>query len=211
MCFSANASFVASGVLAVAGAAAIKETRTRRALPYAFIPLLFAIQQFIEGWQWLSAKNGGSEFFGYGFLFFAVVLWPVYIPIAVYLIEPRAGKQKIFGYFIALGAAVSIFSFVNLFFSPIEVIAESCCHVRYVFELPFRYVIGGSYIIATCGSLFFSSHKWVKIMSAVIFLSLTIAYSFAQLAYISVWCFFAALLSVLVFFGIRSLKKQTVV
>jgi hypothetical protein len=70
MCFSANASFAASGVLAAVGAASIRETKTKRGLLYAFIPLIFAIQQFVEGLQWLTRPGAWSVFLAYGFLFF---------------------------------------------------------------------------------------------------------------------------------------------
>ena len=49
MCFSATASFTVGVVLSVIGVVTIKMTRRKEEIPFAMIPLLFGIQQFIEG------------------------------------------------------------------------------------------------------------------------------------------------------------------
>ena len=73
MCFSAEASFIASGGLAVAGGASLKVAKKEQRL-IALIPLLFAIQQAIEGMQWLYLYRGTSSLkLAYAFLFFGFV------------------------------------------------------------------------------------------------------------------------------------------
>ena len=54
MCFSATASFIAGTTLSVVGVAALKRTEAKTELPFAAIPLLFGIQQLIEGVIWLT-------------------------------------------------------------------------------------------------------------------------------------------------------------
>ena len=49
MCFSAQASFTAGTVLLIVGAATVRRARVRSELPYAWIPVLFGIQQLLEG------------------------------------------------------------------------------------------------------------------------------------------------------------------
>ena len=62
MCFSATASFTAGAVLLGVGtltlrsALASRHSHRRRDLPFAAIPLLFAIQQLIEGVVWLTVS-----------------------------------------------------------------------------------------------------------------------------------------------------------
>ena len=53
MCFSAPVSFAASAFVAGAGALALRETRTVSERPFASVPLLFAMQQFVEGVLWV--------------------------------------------------------------------------------------------------------------------------------------------------------------
>jgi hypothetical protein len=208
MCFSANASFAASGVLAAVGAASIRENKTKRGLMYASIPLLFAVQQLIEGFQWLSQGPGfWSMALAYGFLFFAVILWPVYVPVAVYLIEPQPQRKKRLGYFIMLGAIVALYSLVCLFINPISVSAAACCHIHYGLGMPFGKAIGVAYVVATCGALFFSGHRWIRNMGVVAFIALVVSYLYASFAVISVWCFFSAALSVLVLVHERASQR----
>ena len=54
MCFSATASFTAGIVLTVIGVATVKKTQRKTEIPFAMVPLLFGLQQFIEGLLWLS-------------------------------------------------------------------------------------------------------------------------------------------------------------
>ncbi len=69
------------------------------ALPLAATPALFAVQQAIEGLPWLEppAAPDGSASTGLTplFLLFAEVLWPVYAPIAVMLIEPDPRRRRL--------------------------------------------------------------------------------------------------------------------
>ena len=57
MCFSATASFSAGAVLLGLGTLALKTASRPRELPFAAIPLLFAIQQLSEGVIWLTFRH----------------------------------------------------------------------------------------------------------------------------------------------------------
>ena len=57
MCFSSNASFGASAVLAVVGVVAIAKAKNTPGRLFAAIPFIFSIQQFAEGMLWLSMKE----------------------------------------------------------------------------------------------------------------------------------------------------------
>jgi hypothetical protein len=58
MCFSAEASFGLSVALLSGGVYCVKNafSKNRLLLPVAIIPLLFAIQQFSEGWVWIGLR-----------------------------------------------------------------------------------------------------------------------------------------------------------
>ena len=56
MCFSATASFTAGVPLLLIGVITISRVRNRKDLLYALIPMLFAIQQLIEGALWLTVN-----------------------------------------------------------------------------------------------------------------------------------------------------------
>ncbi len=209
MCFSANASFAASGVLTVVGAASVSQTKTRRGLMYAAVPLVFAVQQLIEGFLWLTPGHGAmSTILAYGFLFFAVILWPSYVPLAVFLIEPDKDKRQKLIPFVVLGVAVSVYAASTFLLAPIGVNNTLCCHIIYSFTMPLKYAVGGAYAVATCGSLLYSSRYWVRTMGVVTLLSLGLAYFYTAISFVSVWCYFSALLSTLVLIHVRSQRNK---
>ena len=93
MCFSATASFVTAGTTAIIGVVALTRANGPRELPLAATPILFALQQGIEGLLWLDLPVAPDGPLSTGltllYLFFAEVFWPIFVPIAVLLVEPE--------------------------------------------------------------------------------------------------------------------------
>src|SRR6188768_3673276 len=62
----------------------------------ASIPLIFAVQQFTEGFLWLSLTSprfaGLQSVATIVFLFFAQVVWPVWVPYAILKLEPKENR-----------------------------------------------------------------------------------------------------------------------
>ncbi len=54
MCFSATASFTAGTALLIVGTLTERRARGRTEMPFALIPVLFAVQQLIKGALWLT-------------------------------------------------------------------------------------------------------------------------------------------------------------
>jgi len=89
MCFSASASFIAGGGLTALGSASLPIAKKRKKL-LAALPLLFGIQQISEGFQWQSLNAGTtSPAAGYFFLFFASIVFPIYIPLSVFILDKK--------------------------------------------------------------------------------------------------------------------------
>ena len=78
MCFSATASFVAGTSLSVIGIVTLKQAKTKSEIPVAIVPLLFGVQQLVEGIIWLSFRTNAPLvkqvmtyiYFGLAFLSF---------------------------------------------------------------------------------------------------------------------------------------------
>src|SRR6187402_1838956 len=98
MCFSATASFGAAAVLGVVGGVAVTKAKTSPQKTFAAIPLIFAVQQLSEGLLWLSLKNdslaSSQSLLTYIFLFFAMAIWPFWIPFSVWLMEKDLKRKK---------------------------------------------------------------------------------------------------------------------
>jgi hypothetical protein len=197
MCFSATASFTAGTALVVVGLVTMRRARRPVDLPFALIPMLFGVQQLIEGALWLTFPDKApllNNILTHAFSLFSHVIWPVYVPIAVLLIEPTPWRRKALIAITLAGAAVALYLLFFLVRLPIvsQVIGQ---HIVYV--SPHFYIVAalGLYMLGTCISLFFSSHWAVRLFGIAAFVSFFAAYAFYATWFISVWCFFAAVLS----------------
>lgn len=200
MCFSAEASFASAGGLAVVGAFALRAAPERRFLPYAAIPLLFAIQQALEGMLWLSLPDGSPQaltWLTHAYSAFSHVLWPVYVPIAAWLIEPAGTRRKAIAATAVAGAVAGTYLLYYLVRLPIVAVVSGG-HIDYV--SPHFYVLAtmALYLSGTCVSLMLSSHRWVAAFGIGAAAAAVLAYLAWRTWFISVWCFLAAALSALV-------------
>lgn len=204
MCFSSAASFGASGVLLVMGTAAIVKSTNPRQLPFAVIPVIFAVQQFTEGFLWLFLKGdfqGFQNTFTHVYLFFAEVLWPIWIPIAFLLLEENNPKRIFQKILVGVGFVVGVYlAFCLLTY---DVKAEiSGRHITYVLDYPKPlHGLGGLfYGLATIFPAFLSGIKRMKLFGFLAVVSYLFSTFYFQHAVISVWCYFAAMISICVYF-----------
>jgi hypothetical protein len=201
MCFSAQASFTAGTVLLLVGAATVRRARVRAELPYAWIPVLFAIQQLLEGALWLTFPDRApllNTVLTHAYSFFSHVLWPIYVPLAALALETVPWRRRVLIGIALAGSAVGLYLLATLFTLPI-VATVSGRHIAYESPHFYALVAMSLYLLGTCASLMFSSHARVVAFGVGAFASAVAAYAFYATWFISVWCFFAAVLSVTVF------------
>jgi hypothetical protein len=203
MCFSATASFVAGAALTATGVVTISKTKKRRALPFASIPLFFGIQQLLDGIAWISAGSATQAFAAYGYAFFAYVFWPIFIPFAVLSLEPKPGRKKTLRLLLIVGTLTSLYAVVLLLSGPVTARTINYC-IRYDTSIPYWPPMLVPYLIATCGSCLLSSHKLLWIFGIVTLISVAIAGWFYFETFSSVWCFFAAILSFMVYWFVAN-------
>lgn len=216
MCFSAGASFGASAVLGILGSVSLAKARTPPQRLFASIPLVFAIQQLAEGMLWLSLREhhpiGGQTFFTYTFLVFAMMIWPLLIPLAVRLLETDSRRKKIMDVFVVIGAIVFLGIGFILCAYHVRPVANHH-HIHYAFDLPpliKRSIVVFSilYFIATIVTPFLSSISRLKWLGVSFLISYIAAEAFFNGFVISVWCFFAAWLSIVVIWILSSLRRN---
>lgn len=206
MCFSATASFTASAVLLGIGALTLRRVERPGDRALAAIPILFAIQQALEGLVWLSLTGTIHGMLGPAtqvYSLFSHVLWPAYVPLAVWLAEPPGSRRRgLFGFMVA-GAAVGGFLLYGMVVNPI-VARPIGQHIDY--DSPHFYVAAvlALYLAATTVSQMLSSHRWIRWFGVLALGSAVAAYVVYAQWFISVWCFFAALLSGVIYLHVRS-------
>jgi hypothetical protein len=213
MCFSPTASFVTAAITAAVGVVSLTRVNEPRELPLAATPLIFALQQTVEGLLWLdlpAAPQGPIAMsLAILFLFFAEMLWPVYASIAVFLIEPSERRRRLMLLCLAIGIAVSGDLLWRLVARPHgAVILDG--HVVYVSEYSLAAGLALAYHMATGLPLMLSSHRTVVALGTIILLGSVMAYAFYEEAFVSVWCFFAAGASVVILYHFEQSRRQRV-
>ncbi|MEO6623686.1 MAG: DUF6629 family protein [Burkholderiaceae bacterium] len=201
MCFSATASFSAGAVLLVLGTLTLKSASRPRELPFAAIPLLFAIQQLSEGVIWLTFSYEAPQLnavMTHVYSFFSHVLWPVYVPVAVLLIEPPGRRRRALLAFVAAGVAVGAYLLYILVAYPV-VSRPTGQHIEYISPHFFVLAAMTLSLASTTLSPLLSTHRTVKLFGLLALASFATAYFFYATWFISVWCFFAALLSAVIY------------
>lgn len=205
MCFSASASFIAGATLSVIGVATLKKAETKSERPFALIPLLFGIQQLTEGVLWLTFHYDApllKQTMTYLYSGFSHVLWPIYVPFAMGMLEAVRWRKRTMLAFQAVGVAVGLYLLYFIVTSP--VVAEVAGkHIAYVSPHFYQVPMIIFYLAATCVTCFFSSHGFVRLFGVLALLGFIAAYFIHVTALVSIWCFFAAILSLLIYLHLR--------
>ena len=201
MCFSANANFVGSGVLGAVGVVTLTRVKHRRELLFASLPILFAIHQFIEGFVWLGLDGTLSPTVTHdmaaAFMLYAQGLLPFLLPQSVYLFEPTARARQRMLPFLALGGGTTLYILWALTAYSLQVYVRQNSIV-YTNPATNNTAVAVLYVIATCGTLFFSKIRMMVIFGATNLAILLIVMAFKRYAFTSLWCAYAAIASVII-------------
>lgn len=196
MCFSTEASFTAALVLGAAGGVTIKNSSSTSYFFLAAIPMLFALQQLSEGFVWLhfTEKLGsGNLFFNAekAFLMFAFLIWPIWIPLALAAVEPHPYRRFLLYLNLGCGMILSLMNFSYGFQQEITVRVVNHS-LQYGGQIPPQTYVYPLIVLLPC---FISSLKNVWVFGSLVTISYFAAEYFYSTTFVSVWCFFAALVS----------------
>jgi hypothetical protein len=215
MCFSATASFSAGVLLTGIGIASIKRITKPSQLIFAAIPLLFAIQQFAEGILWIILSNTADyvqleKFSTAVFIVMAQIIWPVWVPLSIQQLETNRNARQWLTFFAVLGFIVSLtlaWSFISY-----EVKAEiDGYHITYIQNYPdfFKGIGSYFYVLVTILPPFLSHFKRMWLLGLMILVSYLVTKIYYDNYLISVWCFFAAIISVQVYYVLSEVKNKS--
>jgi hypothetical protein len=201
MCFSAAANFVGSTALAGVGVVTLTKVKHRRELLFATLPILFAVHQFIEGFVWLGLDGILSPTvthnMGAAFMLYAQGLLPFLLPLSVLLFERDRKDRRRMMPFVVIGGATTLYMLWALAAYPTQ-IYEVANSIVYVNQATNHTVVAVPYVIATCGSLFFSKVRAMVLFGAANLTILLVVMAFKRYAFTSLWCAYAAIASVII-------------
>ena len=213
MCFSAGASFAGGIIISTIGVATIIKVHKPSQIVFASIPLFFGFQQFVEGFLWFILQHSVyaqyQSLITYIYLIMAEVFWPMMIPLAVLCMEENKKKRSFLWALFVMGISLSLYYIFCLFKFNVtpEIIGY---HIEYKDNFPesIRLVAFSVYLIASITPLFISSIKRTHLLGILMSLSCLITIIFFTHYLTSVWCFFAALISVVIFWILRDAKRK---
>jgi hypothetical protein len=201
MCFSAAANFVGSGVLGAVGVLTLTKVKHRRELLFASLPVLFALHQFIEGFVWLGLdgvlSSAVAHDMGAAFMLYAQGLLPFLLPLSVLLFEPDAGSRRRMVPFLVLGGATTLYILWALTAFPLQLYVRGNSIV-YINQATNNIAVAVLYVIATCGSLFFSKIRMMVVFGVANLAIVLVVMGIKRYAFTSVWCAYAAVASVII-------------
>jgi hypothetical protein len=209
MCFSATGSFAVATVIAGIGAVAINQEKPPSHKMLALVPLLFAAQQVAEGVVWMTMGHPTQAWLqGIAvdlFISFALICWPMWVPISLFVAERNPRRRKALAVLCWVGVTVGIYATVLLIRGrPTAHVAGHSIAYSYVERGPALvlalYLPG--YALPTIVPFFISTISRAKLMGTVLVVSLLATFMLQRQALTSVWCFFAAILSVLIVLSI---------
>jgi hypothetical protein len=201
VCFSATANFVGSTVLAAVGVVTLTKVKHRRELLFATLPTLFAVHQFIEGFVWLGLDGilspAVAHNMGAAFMLYAQGLLPFLLPLSVLLFEPDVKSRRRMLPFVVLGGATTLYILWALTAYPLQLYIRGNSIV-YINQATNNSAVALLYVIATCGSLFFSKVRSMVIFGVANLAILLVVLAFKRYAFTSLWCAYAAIASVII-------------
>jgi hypothetical protein len=201
MCFSEAANFIGSGVLGAVGVVTLTRVKHRREWLFAALPTLFAIHQFIEGFVWLGLDGvllpATTHKMGAAYMLFAQGLLPFLLPLGVLLFEPGGWARRRMLPFLVIGVATGLYILWALAAYPTQIFARENSIV-YINQATNYTAVAVLYLIATCGSLFFSKVRAMVIFGSANLAILLVVIAIKRYAFTSVWCAYAAVASVIV-------------
>lgn len=215
MCIAANVNFAASAAIAIVGVATLRHARHPRAVLFAAVPLLFALHQFTEGFVWLGVRGhirpealGHMTFL---FILYAQGVLPALMPLAVLLIEPvgsfrqdwrRSWRTRLILALTVLGLALAAYVLFALIAYPSRATVEAHS-LAYNNAATAHAWVAGTYVVVTCGALVASSHRVVRWFGLLNFVGVVGTILAKSYAFTSIWCLYAAIVSIILYWLFR--------
>lgn len=202
MCFSAEASFAGAAVITTAGVASLALVREKREVPFAALPLTFGIHQALEGVTWLELDgHTDAALSGWGvhlWVLFAWALLPIYVPWAVWLIERDPKRRRLMAPLLVVGGILSVYMFIQAVQPEVQVSVVDH-NLDYLLDVSVpAWWLAVPYVAATCLTPMLSSRRWIFAFGVGNFLAMCAAALMQAKDYSSIWCTFAAVLSLII-------------
>jgi hypothetical protein len=213
MCFSATSSFVSAAFLTAAGIVGMRGVAGRSERQLCAVPFLFGIQQAIEGFVWLGLEHARYAFVLHHaiqlFLIIAWIAWPMLIPLMFRRFTPPDYRRTLSAALVLVGFIAATLN-AHLLMQIVPWAEVQGLHIRYFWsgEGILSGYSGFAYLLVTLLPPFLTGSRKFYVLGATHVLMFLLAWFWARPQLISVWCFFAAVSSILIVVIVYSGKKK---
>lgn len=165
----------------------------------------------MEGFVWVTGAHGppgASDPFSLAYMFFAWIAWPVWLPVSVYFIEPPR-RRTAYLVFAIVGGMLGSIQYLPYFahegWLSVTLLDEAVVYrdrelLDAIISRPLTYLI---YVAVVIVPLLISSDRHVRVFGVLVAATLAITLGLFQWAYISVFCFGGALVSLYLVWALR--------
>jgi hypothetical protein len=202
MCFSAEADFVSGALISGVGVATLAKVERPSELALGAIPLVLGLHQLVEGFVWLGVDGSLSrQSTDRAINLYVAIAWilvPVLVPLAVMLVTPPSRRRRAMAACVALGSAVAAYLATAVLAG--DVTAHVVHHtIQYGGAPRYAAVATFLYVIATCAPPLLSRQPAIVWFGAANLVAVAIIALVQVNGLTSVWCVWAAIVSVLIY------------
>jgi uncharacterized membrane protein YczE len=140
-------------------------------------------------------------------VFIALALWPVWAPVSAGLVERDPRRQFAIAGLFTLAIPVAYTGLQNIWLHPYQVCVVGNS-LSYNNDVGYSVLQMSGYVLCTCGPFLMSSSKALRGFGGFLVAGLIISASLYVLAFISVWCFFAAVASLTILLSFAEEAKR---
>ena len=190
------------GIVVAIGIDALRHVDEPRQIPLAALPVLFGVHQITEAFVWWGLQDHVAH---------RSNAWPCgrisssrsprsrcSCPSRSGSSSARAARRWVIVGFGVLGIAVAVALTAAIFSSPLHA-AIGGGHIEYsVDALSFGGQITELYVVATCGAMLASSWRDIELIGALNLIAVPVLMWMTINGFVSLWCFWAAIVSVLI-------------
>ncbi|MEU7648195.1 DUF6629 family protein [Streptomyces huasconensis] len=200
MCWSATADLVAgAGIAAVGVISTALAARRPRDLPLAALPLLLGVHQIVEAAVWRAGGGAGPATVAWAVI--ALPLLALWVPAGVLCAAPAGARRRLL---FPLAAGTVTATALAYALATRTVTADIRGHtVGYGLGLPRPELVVAGYLLATIGSLLLSGDRGLVLFGVLVAVGAAVCVALWRQEYISTWCAFAAVCSVVLLAWVR--------
>ncbi len=213
MCFSAEADFVAGLVVTSTGVDALRQVHRPSERALGALPVILGSHLLVEAVVWEGLTGDFAPAAGrlamWVYLAIALLVLPVFVPLAVRAVEPDAGRRRAMARLGAAGAVLAAVYLIGMVEGPVDVEIEGR-HLAYRLGMDHGGLLAAVYAVVVCAPPMLASERRI-VSFGVANLAAVVGLAWLQSsALTSLWCAWAGVTSVAISAHLRRAQRPEV-